>query len=295
MKFKILFPAFLLLLINFSSHGQSVASDSLENEHWTHGGSFNLSFNQVGLNNWVGGGQSSIATGFLLDLFAKFENAEMAWDNRLRSSYGLMRIGNRAFPVRKTDDLLELQSRYSKRINKRFSVSGIIHYWTQFDYGYTYEKVQGTDDETRNFISEFMAPGFLQALIGYTYQRKEFLTITLSPLTGKFTFVLNDSLSNAGAYGVEEGNKVRFEGGASAIVQLRKNLTENIALQTNLNLFGNYELGDPLDVNWETLLKMRVHKHINTTVSTHLIYDDDIHPGIQFKHVFNIGFEYKFL
>jgi hypothetical protein len=87
---------------------------------------------------------------------------------------------------------------------------------------------------------------------------------------------------------------------------------ENITFQTNLDLFSNY-LHNPenIDVNWETLLSMKVNTFISATVSTHLIYDDDIkiaiddndngiitsnetHPRLQFKEVLAIGLAYKF-
>jgi hypothetical protein len=299
MNLRLLLLLLLLVLstnISFSQNTQAVSQDSIDHQeiqYWKKGGSINMNFNQVGLSNWVGGGQSSISTGLILDLFAKYENENMTWDNKFRGAYGLMRVGDRNFATRKTDDVLDLQSRYSRKINNNFSVSGLIHLWSQFDRGYRFERVPQTDQEARIFISEIFAPGFLQALIGYTYQRSAF-SLTLSPLTGKTTFVLNDSLSNLGAFGVQPGEKVRFEGGASFIGQLRKQITENISIQSNLNLFANYGFKDPIDVNWETLIRMKVHKYINTTISTHLIFDKDINPEVQFKHVLNVGFEYKF-
>ena len=74
-------------------------------------------------------------------------------------------------------------------------------------------------------------------------------------------------------------------------------------------MFSNY-LNNPqnIDVNWETLIQFKVNKYISATLSTHLIYDDDIDiavfddageqtgkgPRLQFKEVLGIGFAYKF-
>ncbi len=85
---------------------------------------------------------------------------------------------------------------------------------------------------------------------------------------------------------------------------------ENITLQTKLELFSNYlETPQNIDINWETLISMKVNKLISATLSTHLIYDDDIEitidknddgiidergPRIQFKEVLGVGFSYKF-
>ena len=85
---------------------------------------------------------------------------------------------------------------------------------------------------------------------------------------------------------------------------------ENVVFQTKLDLFSNY-LNKPqnIDVSWETLLSMKVNKFISATLSTHLLYDDDIKiavdtdddgvtdktgPRIQFKEVLAVGFSLIF-
>ena len=83
---------------------------------------------------------------------------------------------------------------------------------------------------------------------------------------------------------------------------------ENITFQTVLELFSNY-FHNPqnVDVNWTTLTTFKVNKFISATLSTQLIYDDDVSvlrtagdnkgttgPDIQFKQVLGIGFSYKF-
>lgn len=80
--------------------------------------------------------------------------------------------------------------------------------------------------------------------------------------------------------------------------------------KTKLELFSNY-LNNPqnIDVNWETLLSMKVNKYISATFSTTLIYDHDINipvdknndgvvekagPRVQFREVLGVGLSYKF-
>ena len=90
---------------------------------------------------------------------------------------------------------------------------------------------------------------------------------------------------------------------------LKKDLMENITLQTKLDLFSNYlkNFGN-IDVSWETLLSMKVNKFISATLSTHLLYDHDItiakeddngvmktyNSKVQFKEVLAVGFTMKF-
>lgn len=93
-------------------------------------------------------------------------------------------------------------------------------------------------------------------------------------------------------------------------MQFAKDIFTNVNFKTKLELFSNY-LNNPqnIDVNWECLLSMKVNKYISATVSTQLVYDDDIKiavdsnndgladkngPRVQFKEVLGIGLSYKF-
>jgi len=79
---------------------------------------------------------------------------------------------------------------------------------------------------------------------------------------------------------------------------------ENITVSSRLSLFSNYANNPQnIDVNWETLIELKVNRFISATIATHLIYDDDIAiqdrdgntgPRTQFKEVIGVGFSYKF-
>jgi hypothetical protein len=74
-------------------------------------------------------------------------------------------------------------------------------------------------------------------------------------------------------------------------------------------LFTNYlkEFGD-FDLNWETLIAMKVNSYISATLSTQLLYDEDIgilkeneegemrpyYSKVQFKEVLAVGFSMNF-
>jgi hypothetical protein len=96
----------------------------------------------------------------------------------------------------------------------------------------------------------------------------------------------------------------------------KKNIWENVNFQTNLDLFSNYANNpENIDINWNSLLSMKVNKYLTTTITTALIYDDDIDivetdangipkqdangsqivgPRTQFKYVLAVGFQYQF-
>jgi hypothetical protein len=144
----------------------------------------------------------------------------------------------------------------------------------------------------------------------------------ISPVTGKFTFVNDDKLASTGSFGVQKDiidptDSTKFtqrhkthreEFGAYLKFQYQTKVMENITFQTVLELFSSY-LHNPqnVDVNWTTLTTFKVNKFISATLSTQLIYDDDVSvlrnagdnkgtkgPDVQFKQVLGVGFTYKF-
>ncbi len=291
---QIICTAILLFYSYISAAQQSVNSDTLPagtapTNYWQTKSSFGLNFSQVKLANWAGGGQSSVSVNSLINLSADYARGKSIWENKLDMAYGLMRQGddnNAGF--RKTDDLLNFISKYNYNIVDGFFITALTDFRTQMDVGYNYSK--GTGEAGRVKISEFMAPGFLVSSLGATYKKGKMFSLTLSPFTSKFTFVLDDSLSNAGSFGVERGSKVRSELGSALRSSFEKELYTNINFRTNLNLFANYRTFSQIDVNWEGILLLKVNNYISSTVSAQLIYDHDIIQKTQWRNSINVGF-----
>jgi hypothetical protein len=113
-------------------------------------------------------------------------------------------------------------------------------------------------------------------------------------------------LSNAGAFGVNPGDKMRWELGGYFKAATKLSVMKNVGIESTLELFTNY-LKNPqnIDVNWVAGVNMQVNKYLSAVVSTQLIYDDDIKilvdkvtgqagPRTQFKETFGLGLTYKF-
>ncbi len=269
---------------------------------WKYAGAATMSFSNVGLSNWAGGGNNSISIGSLLDGKMTRETDKSTWETFLNAALGVARVGGKESIFKKTDDQILLGTQYGLKFSKKWSLASSLDLRTQFAPGYTYTINADGQEVEDMLISKFFAPGYLNANLGIQYSNKVF-SITFSPLTGKTTFVFEDSLSNAGAFGVKPGEKVRFEFGNNINAKLELNVAENVTFKTGLNLFTNYETLGNTDVNWETLLVFKVNKFINASFGTQLIYDDDIlieqtdgnfEKKIQFKHVLNLNFGYKF-
>ena len=292
MKITITIVFTFIISLPIFAQNDSIKSDTT---YWSKGAVLNLNFSQVDLTNWNGGGQSSVS-----NFNANYAKGKNVWDNRLDMAYGLLRQGDSESPFVKTDDNIILTSRYSRQLKKRIFLSAIVDFRTQFDEGLNEENV---------VISRFMSPGFLLGNLGLTYKYKTIFTATFSPLSSKSTFLMDDSLSTAGAYGVDPGKNFRFQGGINFASSFQKDIWENVNLSTNLNLFADYEKLGNVDINWETALNFKINKFLSASYSTQLIYDDDIKSkevivnettgetksvaGVQFKSVMNIGLNIK--
>ena len=62
----------------------------------------------------------------------------------------------------------------------------------------------------------------------------------MSPFSGRFTFVLDQALSDSGAFGVTRGENIRGEFGPYVRADMNKELSKNINLSSTLELFTDY-------------------------------------------------------
>jgi hypothetical protein len=275
-----------------------VFSQTLQDtSYWKKSGQASLHLSQVSLSNWIGGGNSSVSGIGKFDYNAIYEKGRLQWDNTLKTGYGLMKEGESS--VVKNEDKLELNSKLGVELNNEHLLySSFVNFMTQYTPGYKYPN-------TTDKISGFFAPAYLTVATGLDYQPSEAFSLFFTPLSAKFTFVADDSLSNAGAFGVEPGEKVRAELGATVKGEYKATIMPNVDLMTSLSLFSNY-FNNPqnIDVNWDVTLNMKINDYLSASFSTNLIYDHDIlipiddqgNTGrrIQLKQVLGVGLSYSF-
>ena len=273
------------------------AQDTTSTSPWTTGGFARLTFNNTGLSNWAAGGENSVALGAVINLSAKRETKRTLWENTLNIDYGLARVGDNDELFKKTKDQLLFTSKYGYKLTEHWNVSAALNFQTQIQPGYTYRRDSLGKEFIDQKISDFFAPAYILPTIGIGYKNKV-VSAVLSPIANKITLVLDDSLSQAGAFGVSPGKKVRNELGIDLTATAQFKVMENITFNTFLNLFGNYESLEFIDVNWTTNFVFKVNKFFSASFGTQLLYDNDVlipqedgtsTRAIQFKHVLDIG------
>ena len=299
---------------------------------WKVGGVASLNATQTSLSHWVAGGENSTSINGAFNAHANYKKGKNSWDNTLDLGYGLMRQGEDA-DFRKTDDRIDFSSKYGYEAYKSFYYAALLSFKSQMTNGYN-----SVNDTTKNKISAFLAPAYVIGAIGVDYKPNNYFSAFLAPLTLKYTIVNDQDLADAGAYGVDaaeykeitdstglvvsrtlvkSGKKSRGEFGGYLRLLFSKNDFEaealkNLSITSKADFFSNY-LHNPqnIDVSWETQIAMKVNKYITVSVSTHLIYDDDIDvpvkttlpdgtegyknsKRIQFKEIAGVGIMYNF-
>lgn len=272
--------------------------------NWKKGGMVSLNASQVSFTNWAAGGQNSIAANSFINLFANFKKNQMTWDNTLDLGYGKMRQGSdKDVILYKTDDKIDFSSKYGQYAFEHWYYTGLVSFKSQFDEGY---KKAGDTDR----ISNFLAPAYLNISLGMDYKPNDNFSLFISPLSGKVTFVYDDLLSAAGAFGVVAGENIRAEFGGYIKMQYKVDLMKNITYTTKLDLFSNYlEKPQNIDVNWENLITMKINNWFSANIHYTMLYDDDVKIAwdsnddgindsygakLQIKQLLGIGLTYKF-
>lgn len=304
---------------------KTVRKDAVDG--WKKGGSASLTGSQTSLTNWNAGGQNSLSLNSLVNLNANWKKGPNMWDNSLVLGYGILKQGNKLFENDgrkwiKTDDRIDLLSKYGRKATENWYYAALMNFRTQSTAGYAYP------NDTIE-ISGFMAPGYLLTAIGMDYKPNDKFSLFVSPFTSKVTFVNDQTLADLGSFGVTEaekdanglaiagtGKRLRHELGGYLRMQyktgfgpLNQDGKKHMFFTTRFDAFSNYlDNPDRVDVSWETLLEIKLFKALTLNLSTHLIYDDDIDiavlndkgeqvafgPRVQFKEVFGIGLAYNF-
>ena len=289
--------------------GDSILVDEPVKEiFWKTGGNYNLNIQQVTLSNWAAGGASSFALNSGVSLFANYKKDSKVWDTQLTINLGFNRQSDREFETRKTNDNFVFVSNYGRQLSKFMYLTTQLDARTQLLAGYKYSRPAGSEADIRTKISDLLSPGYLQSSTGLnyrkTYEDKSRISVILSPFTGRFTIVMNDSLSNAGAFGVMPGEHVRAEAGMSfAVGIVDVKLMENVSWKADLNLFSNYESFGNMVVNLNSIIRLKVNKFISTRIETALIYDEEVFirqddgtskQAVQFQNLINFGVSLDF-
>ncbi len=283
----------LPLVAAFNVYGEdngNEAEEPLEDQLWDFSGELSQVFNQVSFSNWAAGGENSFSSATITSLEANYEKGILSWENNLDMRYGLYQT--ESTPLRKNEDRIDLTSKFGREVTEHLNSSAMLNYKSQFTAGYDYP-----NDSV--MVSKFMAPAFLTISAGMDYKPSEWLSVFASPVTGRFTFVLEEELADKGSFGVDSTENVKAEFGGMMVITFNRKILDNIRLRSKLEIFKNYNGWNEDDwynsvVNWETSANVKITEYITVNLLLHAIYDQDVEEEWQIKQTFGLGFSYTF-
>lgn len=199
--------------------------------------------------------------------------------------------------------------------------------------------------DARVLKSNILSPAYTNLALGIDWKPSKWLSVNIAPVTGGFVIVTKDelrkkykmeltkeskeletrfagydeatatesqksayarykeSLANGSAY-----RSARFEFGAQIKADAKVNVNDNFSYSTQVVLFFNYLDDKPYmpRVNWDNRIDWKLAKYFSLTLTTNLIYDDDVmikndkdleqfpdgKARVQFKESLAFGFTY---
>lgn len=303
----------ILTLLTMMSVGVTYAQK--DTSYWSNSGLLGVYGAQSGFKNWSQGGENTLSATANLLFESHYKKEKNAWDNLFIFNLGTSKIGDGFY--KKTEDKIEFNSKFGHQATEHWYYSALFNFKTQSVIGYEYPT-----DTTSVMIAGFLAPAYIKFGLGMDYKPNKWFSLYLSPATARWIIVNDQSLANAGAFGVEKavldtvgniitpGKNVRTEAGAYLRVAMEKDIFKNVNFATILELYSNY-LDKPqnIDVDWQVVITMKVNDYLNAQVKTHLIYDDNtpigiddngdgnfdrFGPRVQFSEQLSLGLVYKF-
>jgi hypothetical protein len=240
-------------------------------KRWKKGALLSLNFNQASQSNWAAGGEkASLALSTFFNGYAFYKKGKNSWDNTLDLAYGI--VNTTSLGSRKSDDRIDLLSKYGYEVAKSWYVSGLLNVKTQFAKGYAYP-----DGKNRVLTSDFFSPGYVLLSPGINYKPNDQFSVFVSPATARWIIVRNDSLASVGAFGVDSGKNSKIEFGAYATISYMKKLGTAAVYTGRLDLFSNYgHRPQDVDVSMTNLLAVKITSIFSMTFALNLIYDNDV-------------------
>jgi len=260
-------------------------------KRWKGGGSFGLSVGQGSQSNWAGGGDDfSFTVSSSLNLFLFHKKNKHTWDNSFSANFGY--INTTSLGGRKNDDRFDFLSKYGFSLNKHLNLATLVNFRSQFANGYTYP------DNVKTFASSFLSPAYLVVSQGIDYKPDQYFSFFISPVTSRWTFVTDTSLSSKVDYGVKATHRSINQNGAFATLSYQRSFNKYFAYKARLDLFSNYQQNPQnIDVFVTNTLSAKIAKILALSWNVDMIYDDDLRvfgsndssPALQFKSIFGVG------
>jgi len=302
----------MLLLIHLGLNGQNQATQTRTSQDevkqgWVNELHIGVDFlSNLLINPTVGGGNNNLGFGASFELNNVYNSGRFSWENSLNLQYGIQKSGSgvlednpsKKVPFQKNIDNIWLNSKMALRTSyfSKFYFTTDLFFSSQLTP--TYEDNYLSDvTGTGAPIAKFLSPGLLQFAVGMDYRANDYFSIFFSPLSYRVTIVNDENIaddialdSEGDFLGTIHGNpfeinqddsitlkKYDNQLGATMRMVYNNQVSERLALSSNLLLFSNYVRSpDHIDVNWRNTIDFTLFKNLKLSLLSLLSYDHDV-------------------
>lgn len=254
---------------------------------WVHTLVGSLLGNQVTFTDWKQGGEDAIAWNTLLDGKSVYDVGKNNWSSAYRLGFGNTKLGSK--DTRKTDDRIELESIYTRKLGTIINPYVAATFKTQFAPGYTYDA-----DDVRTQVSKIFNPAYLTQTAGVGWQALPQVKLRLGAglretLASDFAALYTDDKKTA-----DKIEKSVVEGGAESAVNVDWKLSKNLLLTSLVETFSPFKDVSHSMLRSNTSLAATVSKYVTVMFNLITINEPRVTPRPQIKQAVSFGLNYSF-
>lgn len=281
--------------------------DSEKKSNWKISGIISLNTSASYLVNWVAGGNNTVNAVAAANVSFLYKKNKVAWDSNIDTDYGLSYLSDNKFPWRKTNDKLNISTKFGWEFANTWYATALGSFKTQYAYGFDYTA------DTKKFSSMFMAPSYTDLSLGIDWKPNDIFSLYLSPAAGRITTAITDSVDLKLKYSVLTQEEIdngidknyRAEFGASFKGTVNYTRIENFKILSTVSLFTPYSRNiGKVDVDWDFSISYQFLKVLNVSLGTSLKYYNSVlipdkdgnnpKARVQFKSILGLGIGYSF-
>ncbi len=250
---------------------------------WKHSLVAGLTLTQVAYTDWAQGGDNALAYTFSADGKSANDLEQTNLTNIYKLAFGQARLGSQG--LRKTDDIIDLSSVLTIKLNSYVNPYVAATVKTQFAKGFVYD-ASGNGTQ----VSQFFDPAYLTQSAGAGIQpSKEVKTRLGIALREIVTNRFNQYADDPATIDVE---KVSVNGGLESVTNVDWSMDENLLLSSQLELFDPFKHLDEVIVRNTTTLTAKVNKYVTAILNVQVINEKHISPRTQIKEAISLGLSY---
>lgn len=255
---------------------------------WTYYSEVEVAFGQGAVVNWASGGENSLSLLTNVRYFANYNKNKTSWENFIHYRLGFLQNGNQN--LRKNDERLELNTKLGQKAFKHWFYTAQLNIQTIVFNSYEYPL-----DKKPKLVANFMTPAYFTLSVGLDYKPNDNLSLYLSPIAGKWTYVRDTSNINTTRYGIEQGKKSKSDAGAKVELRNKFSLFKFMNIRNEVTLFSSYyDSGQAFSGDWKLQIDFKINYFMRTSIYTNVVYDQNYSKQLQLKETLNIGVNFRF-